>query len=149
MTAGLLVAIDGSKYSQNIVDYACDLAKQLSESIVLIYVSKYPDLVEEYIEYGGQEPAPKAERYTKIAELVTEKYGEQVKNAGVPCEEIIESGNPPEKIIQAATEKNVRMIVVGLKGLHGVERIRSLGSVARRVIENSPCPVLIVTGKKE
>ena len=36
------------------------------------------------------------------------------------------------------------MIVLGVKGLHGLARFRSMGSVARNVIENSPVPVLSV-----
>ena len=145
----LLVAIDGSKYSERIVESSCDFAKRLSDGIILLYVSKYPDLIEEYIEYGGREPVPNAERYTKIAEAVTLKYGERVKNKGIRCEIVLETGNPAEKIIQIANEKNVDMIIVGLKGLHGLDRIRSLGSISRRVIENSLCPVLVVTGKED
>ena len=67
----ILVAVDGSKYSEKIVDYACELALKLSFQIALIYVSKFPDLIDEYIGVGGKVPSPKAEPYVRIAEKVT------------------------------------------------------------------------------
>ncbi len=139
-----MVAVDGSKYSEKIVEYSCELAKSMAKKVLLIYVSKYPELIEEYIGFGGKSPAREARRYVEIAETVTSKLAEKVRKEGVPYEIILETGNPAEKIIAKAIERKVSMIVVGLRGLHGLERIRSLGSVARRILESSPCPVLVI-----
>jgi len=46
--------------------------------------------------------------------------------------------------LEYISAQKVFTIVVGMKGLHGVSRIRSLGSVSRRIVENSTRPVLIV-----
>ena len=140
----LLVAVDGSKYSDKIVAYSCNLAKDLSKKILLIYVSKYPELIEEYIGFGGKSPVKEARRYVAVAEALTSKLAKKVRDAGVPYEIILDTGNPSEQIIAKATEKKVDIIVVGLRGLHGLGRIRSLGSVARRVLENSPYPVVVI-----
>ncbi|MCL4518424.1 MAG: universal stress protein [Thaumarchaeota archaeon] len=143
----ILVAVDGSKYSDRVVDYSCGLAKKLSSKITLLYVSRYPELIEEYVSIE-KSPEPQAERSVAIAEGVVSKLGDRVKNQGVPYEVVIESGNPATKILEKASEMKVDMIVVGLKGLHGVDEIRSLGSVARRVIESAQCPVVVVTEEK-
>ncbi len=49
-----------------------------------------------------------------------------------------------DEILNVANVEKVRMIVIGIKGLHGLAKIRSLGSVTRRVAENAECPVLVV-----
>lgn len=139
------MAVDGSKYSDSVVDYACELASRMKEKLGLIYVSKNPDFVTEYIEYGGRAPSANAQRTVSIAESVTSKLGEKIAGRGIEHELILDSGSPSEKIVSTAVERKCDLIVIGLKGLHGVERIRSLGSVSRRVVENSPCPVVIVT----
>ena len=144
----ILVAVDGSKYSDRVVEYACDLAHKLSSKIILMYVSRYPDTVEEYIAIGGKSPSPQAEPSVSIAENVVSRLGDKIRNEKIPYEVVIDSGNPAGKILEKSVEKNVEMIVVGLKGLHGLDEIRSLGSVARRVIENARCPVVVVTEEK-
>jgi nucleotide-binding universal stress UspA family protein len=142
----ILVAVDGSDYSERVVDYACDLALRLSYSIALIYVSKFPDLVEQYLGIGGIEPSSKGERYVEVAEKVTSKMVEKIKKLGIPVEVILETGNPADKIISNAAFRKSDLIAIGLRGLHGIERVRSLGSVSRRVLEAAPCTVIVVTG---
>jgi nucleotide-binding universal stress UspA family protein len=141
----ILVAVDGSKYSDRIVDYACELADRMKKKLQLIYVSKDPDFANEYIEYGGRAPRKKAQRTVLVAESITSKLGKRIADKGIEYEVILDSGNPADKIVSTASERKCDLIVIGLKGLHGVGRIRSLGSVSRRVIENSPHPVAIVT----
>jgi nucleotide-binding universal stress UspA family protein len=140
----ILVAVDESKFSEKTVRVACDFAKKLSAKIVLIYVSKFPDLVSEYVAYGGKPPSRKALPYVEMAESVASKLAGEVENEGVPHEVILESGNPAEKIVTVAEFRKSDLIVVGLRGLHGIDRLRSLGTVSRRVLENSTVPVLVV-----
>ena len=148
--AEILVAIDGSKYSNKIVDFACDLAKKMGEDLVLIYVSKDPDIVEDYIEIGGRIPRASSQKAAvEIAESITSDFAKRIENRGIAHQLVLESGRPAEKIVSTATERKCDMIVIGLKGLHGVERIRSIGSVSRRVLESSPCPVAIVNIEKK
>ena len=142
----IMVAVDGSKHSDAIVEYSCKLARKLTASVTLIYVSTYPDLVSEYIEIGGRSPSPSAVQYVRRAEDVTSKLTQKMEVADIPYDVLLEIGDPSETIVRKAMEKSADMIVVGLTGLHGLGKIRSLGSVARRVIETSPCPVIVATG---
>ncbi len=144
--AEILVAVDGSKYSNKIVDFACDLAKKMEEKLVLIYVSKDPEIVDDYIEIGGRTPRASTQKSAvEIAESITSDLAKKIENNGIAHEVMLESGNPSEKIVATAAERKCDMIVIGLKGLHGVDRIRSIGSVSRRVLESSPCPVAVVS----
>jgi nucleotide-binding universal stress UspA family protein len=144
----LLVAVDGSPNSEKIVAYSSELAKKLSAKIVLIYVSTLPDLVGEYVEIGGSGPSPGARPDVKRAEEVASKLSDELETEGVPHEVLLESGDPSKTIVNVATEIGADMIVVGLRRLHGIEKIRSLGSVSRHVIETAPCPVVVVTGRE-
>ena len=143
----ILVAVDGSRHSEKIVDMSCNFAKILSASIILMYVSTYPDLINEYIEMGGRNPSQKAVQYVERAEEVTSKLFEKIQTKGIKCRVVLETGDPADKIVSQATSNKADLIIVGFKGLHGVDKIRSLGSVARKVIENSSCPVLVARGE--
>jgi nucleotide-binding universal stress UspA family protein len=52
-------------------------------------------------------------------------------------------GNPYEEIVAEAKEMGADLIVIGSHGYRGLERLL-LGSTAERVVQYSPCAVLIV-----
>jgi nucleotide-binding universal stress UspA family protein len=140
----VLVGVDGSKFSIAIVDYACDLAERMKDMITLIHVSSDRDIINDYIEYGGSNPHANAQIAIAVAESITTRLIERIEARGIKHEILFKSGNSAQKIVSAAGQRNSDIIVIGVKGLHGVQRIRSLGSVSRRILENSPCPVIIV-----
>lgn len=141
----MLVAVDGSKHSERIVDFAANLAKNMSAGIVLIYVMPRSDIPEDYLDYARREKlSPVAAYLETIAEQITTKLGKRIKKQGVEYESIYHLGNPAEKIVETAESRKASLVVVGVQGLHSVGRIRALGSVSRRIIENSPVPVLVV-----
>jgi nucleotide-binding universal stress UspA family protein len=47
-------------------------------------------------------------------------------------------------ILKFARGRKVDLIVIGSQGLHGVNRLKVLGSVSRKVSELAPCAVMIV-----
>ncbi|MGA2874496.1 MAG: universal stress protein [Nitrososphaerales archaeon] len=143
----IVVAVDGSKHSEKVVDVSCQIAKELNSSIVLIYIiRKIPE------EPEGVKAFEESEHYKEafslyleqLGNVVTTKLGERAEGQDIQCVTMTEFGNPVERILETAHLQNAKMIVLGLHGHHNVGLIRSLGSVARRVIENSDCPVLIV-----
>lgn len=144
MTRELLVAIDGSEHSERIVKYATDLAKKLSDSLALVYVAPATQIPETYKEYAKEENLDQSDYYGAVGRQILAKYAKIAKNLGVECETITEAGNVTENIMIVAKERNSEAIIVGLQGLHGVGKVRSLGSVSRRIIENSPIPVITV-----
>ena len=62
---------------------------------------------------------------------------------GVMCETHRVSGNPGKVIVDFATELGADLVVVGDRGMHGVNRLLS-GSVPNHVVHNAPCSVLLV-----
>ena len=140
------MAVDGSKHSEKVVDYACNLAKQLSTGIVLLSVVKLPGEPESVAAYSKAENNPDAyaDYLKEFMEKSAEKFSKMIEVTGIPFKSIVGSGNPAQTILETAKLENASVIVVGLTGLHGLGRIRSLGSVARRVLENSSIPVIVV-----
>jgi nucleotide-binding universal stress UspA family protein len=63
--------------------------------------------------------------------------------AGIAAESGVVDGSPAHRLVEAAVNANVDLIVVGTQGRSGLGRL-FLGSVARGVLYNAPCSVLIV-----
>jgi nucleotide-binding universal stress UspA family protein len=143
----LLLAVDGSNHSLKVAAYASELAKSLSSKILLVSVVNLPSKEPEEIaafEAVERYPDAFAEYLTKVSEEVTSKIRGVLEKSGVESRTITPSGNAAQQILEIAEAEKVKLIVIGLKGLHGLGRVRSLGSVARRVIENSTRPVVVV-----
>ncbi len=55
----------------------------------------------------------------------------------------VEVGAPAEKILELARKEQVDVIVMGVHGRKGLDRA-IFGSVADKVVQSAPCPVLTV-----
>jgi nucleotide-binding universal stress UspA family protein len=143
----LLVAVDGSDHSFEVLNVASDIASKLAAEVLLVYVVQQP--AEEPI---GIRDYEKAEQYydayadylQNLDEKAISKFSDALKKAGIKFRAITPTGNPAAEILNITELEKPMMIVLGVKGLHGLARFRSMGSVARNVIENSPVPVLSV-----
>jgi nucleotide-binding universal stress UspA family protein len=136
----ILIPTDGSDYSMRAAEYGVSIAKMLDAQIMVVYVidevvlgqiSKVTEMeeVERELKTDGQ-------RYINYILSLAQKEG--VKSAS-----LLAKGRPFEQIVHLAKGLNMDLIVIGTYGRRGTERIL-IGSVAKRVIEYSPCPVLVV-----
>jgi nucleotide-binding universal stress UspA family protein len=136
----ILVPTDGSDYSMRALQYAISIAKTHDAELIVAYVvdevvidqfSKPEErlVVESELKGDGQ-------RFIHYALSLVEK--ENVKATSK-----LVKGRPFEQIVNLAKSFNVDLIVMGTYGRRGAERIL-IGSVAERVIEYSPCPVLVL-----
>src|SRR5579875_2214725 len=111
----ILVAVDESQQSKKIVDFACKIAKTLPAKILLMYVSKSPETLEQYIGFVDVPLKDVRKEYsTVIAEKISSKLGEQIRASGIPYEFVLETGNPAAKIVDKARERKATAIFVGL-----------------------------------
>ncbi|MCG8689412.1 MAG: universal stress protein [Desulfobacterales bacterium] len=133
----ILVAVDGSEFSNNAVEQAISLGSICNSEIFIISVV---DLFPEQMEV-----APSlVEKMSEDARAYIEKAKKKVDEAKLPCETIVRMGGAPyEFIVQEAKEKNIDLIVMGTHGRRGLERI-IMGSTAQNVIGHAPCPVIVV-----
>jgi nucleotide-binding universal stress UspA family protein len=139
-TQKILIPTDGSDYSLRAAEYGISIAKMLGAQIMVVYVmdeivlnqiSKVTERkdVERELKKDGQ-------RYINYILGVAEKEG-------VKAASILAKGRPFEQIVHIAKGLSMDLIVMGTYGLRGAERIL-IGSVAERVIEYAPCPVMVI-----
>jgi nucleotide-binding universal stress UspA family protein len=69
----------------------------------------------------------------------------RLREAGLYARAELREGDPAREIIAVAEVQQANLIVVGTRGQTGLRRLM-LGSVARNVLLNAPCSVLVVRG---
>lgn len=74
---------------------------------------------------------------------------QQCKDANVECELKVEIGDAAEIILENIDDLKPDLVVMAKRRkLKGVRKLLSLGSVSRKVIEHSTCPVLLIDIEK-
>ncbi|CEG13619.1 UspA domain protein [groundwater metagenome] len=86
------------------------------------------------------------ENETKNAEKRLNEFKQTAEKENIKVNTIVKIGKPDTEIIEES-EKDYDVIIIGSKGLSGIERF-FLGSVAERVVRYSKIPVLVVKNKK-
>ena len=145
MIKKILVALDGSKASNNALNFALDLAETTSAELELLTVVP-PVFLPSHSIYvlKSEAVADCATALDATFKGVLSKAEGEVKNRKpkFKVSTKFEKGEPAEKIVETAESGNIDLIVMGSRGLGG--RVSTLGSVSSRFVYNSSCPVLIV-----
>jgi len=136
----ILIPIDGSDYSMRAAEYGLGIAKMIDAQIMVVYVMDQT-LLDQVLRVADREDVERdlkkdGQQYINYVLKVAQK--ESVKAGS-----LLVKGRPFEQIVHLAKELNMDLIVMGTYGLKGADRIL-IGSVAEKVIEYSPCPVLVV-----
>lgn len=140
----IVVGTDGSSTAAVAVQTAIGLAA--SASATLHIVSAYDDQAGSQMQQERRE-SPRDIRWSvtpkHTAEAVVREATERAAAAGVEVvgHEIV--GGPAETILDVADEVAASLIVVGNKGMNGVQRFL-LGSVPNKISHHAPCSVLVV-----
>jgi nucleotide-binding universal stress UspA family protein len=133
----IVVPLDGSEYSERALANATDLAQDSHAVLSLITViSAYRD--------AHLPVVPKLEEQARHrAASYLEPFVEAAKGKGVPVVAKVAEGAPAEEIVHWAEESDADMIVMSTHGIGAAGR-HALGSIAMKVLESAPCPVLMV-----
>ncbi|MFO8033244.1 MAG: universal stress protein [Desulfohalobiaceae bacterium] len=138
----ILVAVDGSVYSDYAVDQAVILGAICNSKIYLISVV---DLLPEQMRMAPD----LVEKMSKEAKELLDRAQEKVSQANLSSEIIVRSGGRAyDFIVQEAKERDVDLIVMGTHGRTGLRNIL-MGSVAQHVLGKAPCPVLVLPAQKQ
>jgi nucleotide-binding universal stress UspA family protein len=134
----VLVGIDGSAESQRAADQAAQIAQALGRELLLAYVvSLPPALGPEPLELRQWEVAEHSQAKSLLSEL-SAKYADR----GLRVDTVMPSGMPAEVLASTADASDVALVVVGHRGRNPIARAL-LGSVADRLLQISPKPVLV------
>lgn len=141
----ILVAIDFSKSTDKVIDFAIEQAKQKNFLIRLLHVAEPPS------EFLGDGIGPQIIR-DKKAELLKqehkeiEKIADEIQKADISVKTSVIQGSTAETILQYASKHDVELIILGSKGRGAITKA-ILGSVCEGVIKDSVCPVLVIPAK--
>ena len=119
----ILCSVDLSDHSAEVAEYAALLASKLGAEVTAIYVA--PTLSQ----YTGFK-VPQSDIHAFVGEIVR-ATGEVLV------------GYASDEILAKAKRDDMDLIVMGTHGRKGIDRI-IFGSVAEKVVKNSPIPVLTI-----
>lgn len=143
----ILLAVDKSGYKDKAAGYAITLAKSLGAEVIAIHVIGSSSLgaTRDILGYyrGGKLKAYQ-DALKKDAEKFLDKIVELGEKENVAIKSEVMVGSPVKKvIIDYAKKQKVDLIVIGSKGMTGIEKF-VLGDVAHTVVSYAHCPVLAV-----
>jgi nucleotide-binding universal stress UspA family protein len=132
MLKTILVAVDGSDTAQGVLQALGWLRVNQATQVQLVYVR--PPLS---ADSPADVPHPEPDLTPCLA----------VCQQIVPCDCSIKilTGDPAEEIVAWAAATGAELILIGSRGLTGVERILRQ-SVSAQVVADAPCAVLVVHG---
>jgi nucleotide-binding universal stress UspA family protein len=142
----ILVAVDGSRYSNHAVDFAVDLVKQGQASVMILHVIRNLSLPEEILAMmaRGEVTESRLELLQDSAEIIVDNAREKFQNAGITdikTEYLI--GSPASTIASYAEENGADLIVLGHRGISS-ESDEMLGGVVRKLTNISKVSCLVV-----
>jgi nucleotide-binding universal stress UspA family protein len=167
----ILVPTDGSEQADKAVELASDIASKYGAKLELLYVTwRGPSLEKlrasidmDQLSHGVREELdperhPIAEHVSStfippvVSKEVSREIGEQVlergrrtaESKGVPAPKLVlQDGDPARVIAGTARREQADLIVMGSRGLGGVEGLLT-GSVSYKVSHTVPCSCMII-----
>lgn len=134
----ILLASDGSEAAELASQTAVELAQETGSELHVVCVEEVPVMAGAYAAQGVPTPASEENR-----ELLNDQVRYIEKAGGSVEETYLRQGNPTREIIELSEEIGAGLVVMGSKGLGGLERF-VLGSVSEAVVRYASCPVLVV-----
>jgi nucleotide-binding universal stress UspA family protein len=145
----ILVPLDITEKADSALNYAIGLAERINARISVLYVFRLDtyaaleipphvlaNLVEELLAFSSTELTKRV----KEAKLIYATKNKEINRLEIKAE-VIRGISPLMTIVDYATSKNTDLIVINSHGRKGVKKF-FLGSVAEKVIQESPCAVL-------
>jgi len=132
----VVVATDGSESVGRAVDTALDLAARFDADVHALSV----------IDTGELDTTPddiRTEMADALAERAEDALADVAERADAPVTTAVREGRPSDEILAYVREIDADVVATGTRGRHGENRLL-IGSVAERVVRDSPIPVLTV-----
>ncbi|MBW4616706.1 MAG: universal stress protein [Desmonostoc vinosum HA7617-LM4] len=130
----VLFPIDQSREAREAADVVANIVQKYSSRLVLLSVVEEPPP-----EAPSPDPMVSPEIVAKLLENAQVLFSGQ----GIQAEVLERQGKPAFTICDVADEIEADLIIMGCRGL-GLTEEGATDSVTTRVINLSPCPVLIV-----
>ena len=144
----IMAAIDFSRYSKEVLEYAGAIAENMKTDMVIVNVINNRDIeamqraaqmtkgfsVERWVQ------AQKEERLELLQRLI-----EETSCGHLPIKIIFRTGVPFKELMKGVDEEGPQLLVMGPKGRTDLPEVR-VGSTAEKAFRRCPVPVLTVRG---
>jgi len=133
----ILVGVDGSPEAKFAAEFAATLAQSTGANLMLAFC------VAPLAAGEAQQLAAYLEAETAFGRQVLREVESRCARPGLSIEPVLVEGDPARRLASIALERGVYLLAVGHRG-RGALRRALLGSVADRLVQTSPGPVLVV-----
>lgn len=145
----ILVAVDGSEYSDRALDFALDVAAKYGSALTVLNVSESPAMGAVPMEptaVSGESMVVFSKDLLKLHEEILNKAVAHVKmvKSEVAVSSRLREGDPALEIVALAKEEGFDLVVIGHKGAGRVKELFGLGGISEKVAHSAPCSVIIV-----
>jgi nucleotide-binding universal stress UspA family protein len=138
----ILVPVDGSANALRAVDYVVRNIAELKEAPQLLLLNVQRNVAQGNVKlFIDQETINDYCREQGMAALQAARAALDV--AGLPYQYHISIGSTAEAIVQYAQDQQADQIVMGRKGLGGLQSLL-LGTVVKKVLQLADCPVVLI-----
>jgi len=132
----ILVPLDGSKCSENVLPRVEELASNRKAGICLLRVVSART-------FPGVDPIEAEVKVVREAEEYLQGLESQLKAKGLDVDTHVRYGNGVDEILDHAAQKDIEMVAMSTPGYRGVKQLL-FGNVAEKVIRHTPKPVFLV-----
>ena len=153
MSHVILLPHYGYDMSDKALKYTIEISKGLNMSIKLIRVVEETLDVSTMGHWDNIKRAKVKRDVEKLRAQIRQKEYKKLEklvslsnSSGVEASSLVLEGNAAEKIASVINKERTYLVVVGSRRLpaRGLSKLKTLGSVARKITEESKCPVLVV-----
>ena len=138
MFNNILLAVDGSEYSHRAIEYAKSLTERYEANLWLVHIfSNTSDLL------GYQDFEKLYAKRKSAGQAVLDSAKKILGSTTFKVHEELLEGSEAEAILTVAENRQADLIVMGTRGFGAVKGLL-VGSVSRKVIHLSTCPVMVV-----
>lgn len=140
----ILVAIDFSEHSEQALIRAKQVAETYQASLEVLHVTELPTYpVLEDMAVTGMPGIWDDEMADKLYAAAVKRLHDMALTVGLTTEQChVVIGSPKSEILARAHDSNTDLIVVGRRGLSGIQRL--IGSTADAILHDAACDVLAV-----
>ena len=141
----VLVPVDGSKTSKNVVEKAAEFGKKLNADLTIFMVIPEDEAFDKIPFPGASFPYTNEIQKANIenSKKVLLDMKEAIKDYPNKVDTIYKEGRPANQIVDYAKENNYDLIIMGNRGLGAFSRTL-LGSVSSKVLNHSQVSVVVI-----
>jgi nucleotide-binding universal stress UspA family protein len=140
----ILVAIDGSKYSDAAVQSVAKRDHSTDSEVKVVHVMEPLPVSPDGQVWGfALDLTAILDGQLKAAKELVARAGEVLRTTGWKVSTFVGEGDPKSVIVDQATAWNADLVVVGSHGRKGLDRFL-LGSVSEAVVRHARCSVEVI-----